>query len=231
MCPPVRTPAWTTLIASLLAVVVTVAVPALRATAPLIAPAQWTIADLAVEAARAAIPHAASGQGTPGGPPANLQRGLDQARALWHEFHGRSAATSPAAQRRMDAALAAAALIPVLAIVAGLCALLSLLFVWWRRGRWLVGAAIAGAVASAYVIAASWWLTHMVRTELTQVMGTVQQRWGGLITALGGHTLTATLTSAFGLEPQAGLYVLLLAFVAMLVLPDDRFHKAANGSA
>lgn len=205
------------------------AVPALRATAPLTAPAQWTIADLAAGAV-----HAATHRPAPAGQPDTLNDWLGQARSLWRQFHG---AASPAGQRRMSAALALAALIPVLAIVAGLCALLSLLFVLWPRRRWLIGAAMVGAASSAYVIAASWWLTHMVRAELTQAFAVAQQRWGGLIAALagggssGGNALTAALTTSLGLEPQAGLYVLLLAFVAMLLLPEGRGRKATNGSA
>lgn len=210
MRPPATTPAWSSIIAALLAVVVVVAIPALRASAPLTAPAQWTIADLATGAARALTRRSG-----PNRPPAALNHWLEEARSLGREFHG----ASPGAQRRLDMALALAALIPVLAIAAGLCAGLSLILALWRRQRWLAGPAIVGAVSTSYVIAASWWLTRMVHTELTQVAAGVQQRWGGLITALGGHTLTAALTTPLGLEPQAGLYVLLLAFLAMLVLP------------
>jgi len=232
MRPSATAPAWTTLIAAILAVVVAATVPALRAVAPLTAPAQWTIADLAAGAVRAAIHHSAN-DGENGGQPETLNHWLGQARSLWRQFHNTASA---GAQRRMSVALALAAMIPVLAIVAGVCAVLSLIFVLWRRRRWLMGTALVGAASSAYVITASWWVTHLARSELTQALAAVQQRWGGLIAALagggnsGGHALTAALPAALGLEPQAGLYVLLLAFLAMLLLPEGRGRKATIGS-
>ncbi|HEY7837909.1 MAG TPA: hypothetical protein VIC54_04875 [Terriglobales bacterium] len=227
MRPSATAPAWTTLIAAILALVVAATVPALRATAPLTAPAQWTIADLAAGAVRAATRRPA-----PAGQPDTLNHWLGQARSLWRQFHNTASA---GAQRRMSVALALAAMIPVLAIVAGVCAVLSLIFVLWRRRRWLMGTALVGAASSAYVITASWWVTHLARTELTQALAAVQQRWGGLIAALaggssGGHALTAALPASLGLEPQAGLYVLLLAFLAMLLLPEGRGHTTTIGS-
>lgn len=198
------------LIAPVLAVVMVFAVPALRATAPLARPAQWTIASLGAGAARAASHRGQSSS--------DLHRWLDEARSLWQQFHG----AKPGAQHAMTRALTLAALIPVLAIVAGICAILSLIFQLWYRPGWFRGAAIAGLASSAYVIAASWWLTHMMRTGLAEVIASFQQRWGGLIAALGGHNLTAALSTPLGLVPQAGLYVLFLAFIAMLVLPGRR---------
>lgn len=204
---------WLTLnlIPPVLAVAMVFAVPALRATAPLTRPVQWTVAELATTTVRAAT------RGSPGSSP-DLRRWLDEARTLWRQFHG----SSPSSQRGMAWALAAAALIPVLAIVAGLCALLSLIFQLWARRLWLRGAAIAGVFSSAYVIGASCWLTHMVRSGLAEVIAAFQHRWGGLIAALDGNTLTSALSTPLGLLPQAGLYVLLLAFVAILLLPEKQ---------
>src|SRR5690348_8424827 len=110
------------LIAPVLAVVAVFAVPALRATAPLAPPARWTIASLGAGAARAA---------SHGGQSSDLHRWLDDARSLWRQFHG----PNPGAQHAMARALTLAALIPVLAIVAGVCAILSLIFqLWYRPG-------------------------------------------------------------------------------------------------
>ncbi|MGH9476104.1 MAG: hypothetical protein ACRD1C_07200 [Terriglobales bacterium] len=101
--------------ASILAVLALALLPALSAEAPLLGAREWTVGQLALEAVRAATAKPKPGQ-------LSLRDIIHQAQSLQREFGGTN--PSPTTQR----ALALAALVPLAAIVAGVCAILSLLW-------------------------------------------------------------------------------------------------------
>lgn len=213
--------AW---IAALLALLAMLFLPALRASAPLTTPAEWTIGQLAVELGRASSQASQpSGQRRPALRPL-LQRAEDTIR----EFGGNG---NNATRRRLETALALGALIPIAALLAGLCALLGLLFTAWPV-RWAHRlAAAAGVAASAYAIGASWWLTRTAQTAADALVANLQHRLGGLLGGLNLDGLGRQTRAAIGLWPEAGLFVLLLAFTAMLVLPPPHRRRSRPSGA
>ncbi len=185
----------------MLAVLAVILLPALRAQAPLVTAREWTVGQLGAEAV-----HAVRAQPKPGQP--SLRDIVRQAQTLARLFGGGK--TSPELQR----ALTLGALVPLAAIVAGLCALLSLLWLG-LRWRWVYLAdAIAGLAACAYAIVASRALTHVAQADLTRA----QQGLPGLLHRFG-LKIDAPAPLAIGLVPEIGLYVIGVLFIAMLLLP------------
>lgn len=187
--------------ASILAVAAMIFLPALSATAPLLGAREWTVGQLGVEAVRAV-----SAKPKPGQP--SLRDVLHQAQALQQQFGGRSA--SPRTRR----ALALAALIPVAAIVAGLCAILSLVWLGlrWRWVYW-AGAGV-GVLACIYAIIAARVLNAAAAAQVARLQHSISGLLGRL--GLAGH---AQVQISLGVTPEIGLYVLGVLFVAMLVVP------------
>lgn len=185
--------------------------PALRVSAPVVGTADWTVAQLGAEAARAAHPPAEAQDSRP-----SLRSLLRQVESLRQEFGGRGQNA-----RGLDWALALAGLIPVMALLAGLCALLALVWQGWRHPRLGQGTAVIGLLAAAYAIGASWLLTRTLQAEVAGLFERAQHSLGGLLRGLDLHSLQAGL-GPLGVEPQAGLYVMELAFLAILLWPSDR---------
>ena len=202
---------WLRWLAPAVAVGAVFLLPALRLSLPMLAPAQWTVAELAAET----VPRAERSPGNAQAP--SLRALLRQAQALRREW-----SPGPASNRNgLTLGLALAALIPVMAILAGLCALLSLLWQAWRHPRLGLTTAAAGLAATGYAIGAAWWLTRAMRSEVAQFFARAQHSFGGLLRGLDWNALQAGLAGPLGVVPQAGLYVLGLAFLAMLVAPTD----------
>ncbi|MGH9412638.1 MAG: hypothetical protein ACRD0Y_02755 [Terriglobales bacterium] len=200
--------------ASILAVLAMIFLPALTAKSPLTSPRQWTIGTLGAEAV-----HLATGPRQPGRP--SLKEIIHKAQALNQEFGGRGA--SP----RLRRAITLAALIPVAAVIAGLCALLSLLWLALRIG-WLYWLdALIGLIACAYAIIAGWLLTRAAQSEMKHLLSRLQHGLGGLLHGLSLR-LPPQLQSSVGVVPEVGLYVLGLLFVAMLILPRPRAGSRAS---
>lgn len=192
----------------ILAVCAILFLPALRASAPLLPSAQWTVAELGVEAARATRP------GTPGtDAKPSLRTVLRRAQALRQEF-GDNRAASP----QLGEALVLAAAIPATAILAGLCGFLCLLFQAFGRPRWLLGSALVGLAGTVYAIGASWWLTHAARLEVGRLMQQAQHSLGGLLGGLDWKSLQSGIATPLGLAPEAGLYLLAIAFLLIVVM-------------
>lgn len=182
----VRTWEW---VVAVLAALAVFTLPALQLSAPLVPARSWTIAELAASAARA------SGRHRPGQGDAGLAARLRQARDLLQAVTGKRHSSG------LERALGWAAAIPLAALLAGACALLSLLAVgvaWRRVQRWVAG---IGLAAAAYTVGASWWLTHQAHALLAQWIG------------------PSTLVGQFALQPEAAAYVLVLLFAAMLLWP------------
>lgn len=180
---------WKWLVAAL-AALTAFTLPALQLTVPLVPAHSWTIFQLAASAAQLA-----RHRQTPQPGDVNLGSTLQQARRLLQSVTHKQGAAG------LKRALALAAAIPAAALLAGVCALLSLLAVGLARAwieRWI---AAIGLAAAAYAVGASWWLTHQVHVLLTP--------WLGL----------SALVSGFALEPEAAPYVLILLFAAMLLWP------------
>ncbi|HVA65282.1 MAG TPA: hypothetical protein VNF74_16290 [Terriglobales bacterium] len=202
---------WLRWLAPAVAVAAVFLLPALRLAVPLLAPAQWTVAELAAETVRAR-----SAQPAKASQP-SLRSLLRQAQGLQREW-----SPGPASNRNgLTLGLALAALIPVMAILAGLCALLSLLWQAWRHPRLALTTAAVGLAATGYAVGAAWWLTRALRIEVAQFFARAQHSFGGLLRGLDWNALQAGLAGPLGVVPQAGLYVLALAFLAMLVAPSD----------
>lgn len=191
--------------------------PALKGVAPVLEPAQWRVADLAAEAVHTLRPNSA--------PPANpgqprLSDILRQSRSLWQDFGGNGRRNSAS----LAWGLALAALIPATALLAGACACLSWI---WLLGRWrrafAIGAAV-GLAAAAYAVVASWWLTRLLHSEQARLLTRLQHSLQGLLGARIAHGVQAGLAGPVGLTSEAGLYVLLLSFLAMLMWPLDAPH-------
>jgi hypothetical protein len=199
--------------------------PALRLVLPLLPPAQWTVAGMAGDALHLAHP------GEPGQParanPPDLATLLRQAQAMQRQFGGN-------ANPKLKAGFAAAALIPPAALLAGLFALLS--WAWLLLGWRVAGLinALCGAAATLYAIAASAWMTALARAAATQAMANMQRNLSGIMRTLDWAKLGRQLTGNIGLVSQPGLYVLLLAFVAILLVPPPGKRAGApsrGGSA
>ncbi|HUX67428.1 MAG TPA: hypothetical protein VMV31_08055 [Terriglobales bacterium] len=207
---------WLRWLAPAVAVGAVFLLPALRLTLPLVAPAQWTVAELAEEAVRATPGRAQPG----GGPSPSLRALLRQAQALRRQWSPSPPAGGAGADE-LTLGLALAALIPVMAVLAGLCALLSLLWQGWRHPRLGLFTAGVGLAATGYALGAAWWLTRALQAEVAQFFARAQHSFGGLLRGLDWKALQAGLGGPLGVVPQAGLYVLALAFVAMLVAPAE----------
>ncbi len=184
--------------------------PALRLALPLLPSAEWTAAEVGFEVvhgAQAGAPARPGGAAQP-----DLPSMLRQARDLQRQLGGGGSAP-------MNKGFAAAALIPAAALAAGLFALLSWLWLLlgWRPAA-MVNAAL-GAAASLYAIVASAWLTDLARSAAAQAMARMQQNLSGIMRTLDWSKLGRQLAGNIGLVPQAGLYVLLFAFLAILIAP------------
>lgn len=196
---------WT---ASILALLAMIFLPALTAEAPLTTPRQWTIGQLATEAV-----HSATAPRQPGRP--SLREIIHKAQQLNREFGG--GPPSPRLQRTITLA----ALIPLAAVSAGLCALLSFLWLALRLG-WLYWLdALIGLLSCAYAILASWLLTRAAQAEITRLLAHLQHGLSGLLRGLS-LKLPPQLQSSVGVHPEVGLYILGLLFLAMLILPHPR---------
>lgn len=182
--------------------------PALTAEAPLTTPRQWTIGQLATEAV-----HIATAPRQPGRP--SLREIIHKAQQLNQEFGG--GPPSPRLQR----AITLAALIPLAAVIAGLCALLSFLWLALRVG-WLYWLdALVGLLSCAYAIIASWLLTRAAQAEIARLLAHLQHGLSGLLRGLS-LKLPPQLQGSVGVHAEVGLYILGLLFLAMLVLPHPQ---------
>lgn len=191
-------------IAPIVAVLAVLLLPAMEATAPLVAPQGWTIAQVATAAVR---PQSRR----------SLQDAIRRVRDLEGQFGARP---SPAQQR----ALWIAGAIPAALLLAGGAALLSFpwLLLGWRRA--LIANAAVGGAGCGYSLIAARWLTRVVQTTAAQLLGRAQQgALSGVLSQLGVKPLPQ-FAGQFAVSAQAGLWVLLLAFLAMLVWPgtNDR---------
>ena len=191
----------------LLAVVV-LALPALQLRAPLLASRQWSVADLGREAVGWAPAHPSSHR-------PELKDILHQAQKLQHQFGG----TSRTAGRRLDWALALAALIPVAALLGGICALACLALALLRSWRWLRLPAAVGLVSTCYSALAAVWMTHVARTQAESAAGRAAAQLGSLLGHLNLSATVNSLTQQFALQPSIGLYLLILLFAAMVLWP------------
>ncbi|MGH9393884.1 MAG: hypothetical protein ACRD1E_06915 [Terriglobales bacterium] len=204
---------WLRWLAPAVATAAVFLLPALQAAAPFGASASWSVAGLGSEVVQAARPQPGSGGQS------SLRGLLQQVRSLRQEFGGGSEETNTALRR----ALALAALIPLAALLAGICALAALAATAGQRPRVVLGCAGVGLAASLYAIAASWWLTHAARLEVARALSRAQHSLGGLLGGLAAgpdwKSMSAGLSASLGVFPQAGLYVLGLAFLAVLILP------------
>lgn len=202
------------LTAPILALIAIFFLPALRASAPMAVPQQWTVAGLSADAFHSAFNR--QDQNSP-----SLSSILRQAKRLRSEV-GRARPVSG----KWKLALVLAGLIPLAAVLAGICGGLSFLFALARWRRALQVVAVVGLTASLYAIGASWWMTRAARSDLQQLLAGVQQHYGAVLAAILGSRGLAQLEHGFlqplGLLPQAGLFVLALAFVAMLLLPTPQ---------
>jgi hypothetical protein len=190
--------------------------PALRLALPMLPAAQWTVAGLAAAAVQNAH---APGQGLPPstGQP-DLGTLLRQARGMEQQFGGRSNA-------KLDAGFAAAALIPLAALLAGVLALLS--WLWLLLGWRLAGLinAVCGAAATLYAIVASARMTALARSAAADAIAHMQSNLSGIMRTLDWAKLGHQLSGSIGLVPQPGLYVLLLAFAAMVAVPPAQRRR------
>lgn len=200
-------------IAPVLAVVAVLLLPALQGTLPFTPPAEWTIAQLGAE-----LVHPGSTGTNTGAQHQDFRELLHQARQLQQELGG----GAPSRQRRsVEIALALAALIPVAALLAGLGAILSLLFTIVRWRKLQVAAAILGIVTSAYAIAASLWLTRAAHAAARSGLASAETKLGRLLGGLHLPSLEPAIEK-LGVWPEAGLSVVLLALIAVLVIPPPR---------
>ncbi len=206
-----------------LAVAALFALPALRLVLPMLPPAQWSVAGMAAEIMPAARSNPPA---PPGARQPDLRELLRQARTMQQQFGGGGDAG-------LQRGFAAAALIPAAALAAGVLALLSWLWLLlgWRAVA-MVNAA-GGAAAALYAIGASAWLTHLARAAAAQAMARMQQNLSGIMRTLDWGKLGHELAGNIGLVPEAGLYVLLLAFLAILLAPpaQRRPPVASDGPA
>lgn len=195
-------------VAPVLAVVAVFLLPALRVTVPLLPSSEWTIAGLGAQIGRSA---AAPSNGQPA-----LRERLRQMEDVRRELAG------PAARpdHGLEVALALAALIPLTALLAGLCALASLGLAPARWRRWRLTVAWTGVFSTGYAIAASEWLTHVVHAQLAQWWTRAQHGLGGLLQSLHLQTTAAQWINQVRLDPEIGLYLLCLVFLAMLLAPE-----------
>ena len=203
---------WLRWAAPAVAVAAVFFLPALEASAPFSPAQSWSIAGLAGEITQAASTRAGNGAGDS---PTSLRGLLQQARALRQQWPG----GSPQGKAALDHAIELALLIPIAALLAGICALLSFLATALGRKLLLHASAILGLLGSLYAIAASWWLTRTARNAVDQALSRAQHSFGGILNGLDWKRLQSGLTSPLGLAPQVGLFVLALAFLAVLIAP------------
>lgn len=209
---------WLHWLAPLLAVAAVAMLPALQARVPFAPPAEWTIGQLGMELVR----QTSQGTGDNNQRP-NFREMLRQARQWQQEFGGR---TSSRQQRGVETGLALAGLIPVAALVAGLAAILCLLLAVARLRKLEIAAAIAGVGASAYAVGASLWLTRVAQAAARAGVSSAESKLGQIFGGLHLPGLAAAVEQ-LGVRPEAGLYVVLLALLAVLVIPARRAVKAA----
>ncbi|MGH9466921.1 MAG: hypothetical protein ACRD1Y_06160 [Terriglobales bacterium] len=198
---------------SVIAILAALFLPALSAVAPFTHAREWTIGQLGAEAVHSFHNrHAASQKPETGRP--GLHEILNRAEALQREFGGRP--PSPGLRR----AITLAALIPVAAVVAGICAVLSLLWLALRL-RWIyLAGAIVGLLGCVYAVIASRLLTRAAQAEVAHLLARAQHGLAGLLHGLGIQAqLPHQLSTALGIAPEAGLFVLGLMFIAMLLMP------------
>ncbi|MGH9519014.1 MAG: hypothetical protein ACRD2D_05165, partial [Terriglobales bacterium] len=129
---------------------------------------------------------------------------------------------APSRQRSsVEIALALAALIPVAALLAGLGAILTLLFTIVRWRKLQLAAAILGIATSGYAIAASLWLTRAAQAAARSGLASAATKLGHLLGGLHLPSLEAAVTQ-LGVQPEVGLYVVLLSLIAVLFIPMAR---------
>ncbi|HEY8056826.1 MAG TPA: hypothetical protein VIE13_13045 [Terriglobales bacterium] len=180
------------------AVAATLVLPAVEARAPMVKAQSWTIGQIGEAVVR----------------PKQRKSLQDAIRRV------REAERQIGASPGMKRAAWVGGAIPAALLVAGAAAVLS--WVWlllgWRRA--LAANAIVGVVACGYALIASWWLTREVQTAAAQVLQQAQQGpLGGFLHQLGVKPLPQW-AGQFALAPQAGVWVLLLAFLALLAIPQ-----------
>src|SRR6185437_10178252 len=181
----------------LVATLALIALPALDFSAPLVASSSWSVAQLATGSANR-----------------DFQKVVRQGKALRDEFGGSAKPDSG-----LNRALLLVALTPAMALVAGLAALLSWLWMAWGKARVYTINALIGLAATAYVVGASWWLTHAAREAVAQALAKAQGQFGGLLGHVDWKSFQSGLAATLGLTPGPGLYVLFLVFLAMLAWP------------
>src|SRR6185437_517374 len=187
-------------VAVLVAVAATLVLPAVEARAPVVEAQSWTIGQIGAAVVRPKQRN-------------SLQDAIRRVREAERQI-----GAQPSAGMKRAAWVGGA--IPAALLVAGAAAVLS--WVWlllgWRRA--LAADAIVGVAACGYALIASWWLTREVQTAAAQVLQQAQQGpLGGFLHQLGVKPLPQW-AGQFALAPQAGVWVLLLAFLALLAIPQ-----------
>lgn len=178
--------------------------PALTASIPLLPSHQWSAAQISVAAVRASAPN--DSQGSQNQPSlASLLRQARDMRKQLSQVTGRGG--------NVPAAFKLALLIPVAVVLAAACALLVLLGAWLRWGITVTVTAAFGVLCSGYTLIASWLLTRTLQSEVQQAIARTQQSLSFL------HLDPSSFTQNVGVTAGVGIYLMLLAFLILLVLP------------
>jgi hypothetical protein len=183
--------------------VIGIFLPALSASAPLLAPQSWSVFDVCAAALHAAP--SGGGQNQQQISLHDLLKHVEDVRSQLARHQGGG----------MPLEFKLALLTPAILIIAAFAALLMLVFSfarWWRSSA--ITAAV-GVIASAYVISAAWLLTRAVQREVGTALERARHSFH--LHALG--ELGASFADQLGLHAEAALYLMLFAFITVLVVP------------
>lgn len=180
--------------------------PALSFSAPGLA-AQWTTVELATAVVPArAQPNAGAGAKQPSA--AEVLRDIGTLRRQWASWSGQSQASLPWSYRMVVA-------VPIALLLAGLCALLLLLAIAARWRAVIAPTAAVGLIASGYAIVAAALLTRSLHREIIAAALRAQRQ----APLLPLFHLGTRLGAAIHVRAEAGAYLMLAAFAALLLLP------------
>lgn len=196
--------------------VVAIFLPALTAAAPWVPPQHWSAVELAADVAHLSRPH------EDGGSHVNLQDLLRRMQDLRARF-----VRSPQSGTAVPLAFKLAVLIPVAVLLAGGCAIALAILSWRRLWRLSAVTATVGLIAALYATIVSLVLTNVVRNELAASIARAQHRYN--LAALG--QMLAGMTGEVVLRPEAALYIMIFAFLAILLLPRPALNPGGQPKA
>lgn len=178
--------------------------PALTASLPLLPSHEWSAVQIGTAAVKASAPgHDAANQDRP-----SLASILRQASDMRKEL---SQVTGQGGN--IPVAFKLALMIPVAVLLAAMCSLLVLLGSWLRWGMTVTVTASLGILCSGYTLIASWLLTRTLQEEVQQAIDRTQQSLSFL------HIDPSSFSHSVGMSAGVGVYLMLLAFLIMVVLP------------